>query len=122
MIDKRTIAGTILKALRTARHVNQKVIADFCGRSTSYISDWEQGKTDIPLQAIGVYSQFLDIKESEILELIEFYQKKDEKNPPFNGAIYQYPPFRDKVYRELIQQYEREPLHPRTRANLNPRF
>ncbi len=122
MIDRRTIAGTILKALRTARHVNQEVIANFCGRSISYISDWERGKTDIPLQVIGVYSQFLDIKESEILELIEFYKKKDEENPPFNGVNYQYPPFRDKVFRELIQRYEREPLYPRTREHLNPRF
>lgn len=76
MIDSRSITGTILGALRSARGVNQSVIATACGRSSSHVSNWENGRIDIPNQVVGIYSEHLNIPEQEIWYLINFGKKQ----------------------------------------------
>ena len=76
MAYTRSIAGLILGALRTARGVTQRTIAEDCGRSPSYISNWENGDIDIPNRLIGVYAKHSDVPEQEIWNLIDLWQKE----------------------------------------------
>lgn len=122
MIDSRSIAGTILGALRSARGVNQSVIATACGRSSSHVSNWENGRIDIPNQVVGIYSEHLNIPEQEIWDLINFWQKADDNNPAFQGNTYFYPTFRDQLFNKIKSEYYQEPLNPRTRRDLGRRF
>lgn len=122
MIDKRSIAGTILGALRSARGINQSVIAEACGTSLSYISNWENCKTDIPNPVIGIYSTHLNIPEQEIWNLIRHWQIEYEKNPVFQGNIFTYPTFREQLFNKLKCEYYQEPLNPRTRRGLARKF
>ena len=117
MFDRSSVAGTVLGALRSARGVNQEVIGDACKRSKSYISDWERGRTDIPGYAIQIYSAQLNIPEREILDLIHHWQQEDDKNPAFQGNTYTYPLFRTRIAKIIEDQYEQEPLNPRTRRD-----
>jgi|SRR5690606_37694205 len=71
MIDKQSVAGTVLGALRAARGINQSVIAEDCGRSISYVSSWENNQIDIPEILISVYAKHTQILESHIWDLIK---------------------------------------------------
>lgn len=122
MIDKNSIAGTVLGALRSGRGVTQSVIANYCQRSISYVSSWENGLVDIPNQVVNIYSKYLEIPEKEILELIKFYDIEEEKFYRAVGGNLFYPTFRMNVANILKNKYYRAPLNPRTRTSIKPLF
>ncbi len=121
MLDKNSMAGTVLGALREARGVIQSVIANECGRSASYISQWENRHLDIPEWLIEVYSRKIDISEAHIWDLIDFWNKEKQKYAVSNGGVLTLYTFEERAFNHIKNNYHQEPLNPRTRRNLNPR-
>jgi len=118
MAYTRSIAGLILGALRAARGVTQSTIAEECGRSPSYISNWENGDIDIPNRLIGVYAKHSDVPEQEIWDLIDLWQKEYDEYFRREGNSLFYESFKRTLFGQLRHRYYREPLNPRTRRDL----
>ncbi len=118
MIDKRSLAGTILGALRAARGVTQNLIANDCGRSISYISTWENHQTDIPPRLISVYAKYTKIPESHIWELIQYWDQQYSAYREQFGNILEIPSYHERLSLQLRQEYYQPPLNPRTRRTL----
>lgn len=118
MIDKQSVAGTVLGALRAARGINQSIIAEECGRSISYISSWENNQIDIPEILISVYAKHTQILENHIWDLIKNWDQHYSLYKEQTGNRLEFPTYRERLSMQLRQQYYQPPLNPRTRRTL----
>ncbi len=122
MLDKSSMAGTVLGALREARGVIQSVIADECGRSVSYISQWENGHENINIGVVAIYAEKLNIEEKDIFNLINLWNAKQQQYYSSRSDFLEYPSFKDRAFNAIRREYYQTPLHPRTRTDRKPRF
>ena len=115
------VTGWVLSGLRKAKHVNQSAIADACGKSISYISNWENGRIKIPPRYINTYALCLGMTKEKICDVIIEYeqiyeaymQERAEKYPGKNFICN----FNQKIRCRLYEDYYEEAFNPRTRRS-----
>jgi transcriptional regulator with XRE-family HTH domain len=77
--------GSFLKTARERRNITQSELAKKLGYSTSqFISNWERGLCDPPLDAIPEISQFLGISKKDVMSVI-LEQTKLDLEKRFSG-------------------------------------
>jgi transcriptional regulator with XRE-family HTH domain len=70
--------GSYLKTAREKRNITQSELAKRLGYSTSqFISNWERGLCDPPLDAIPEISQFLGLSKRDVVSVILEQTKLD---------------------------------------------
>lgn len=63
--------GKILKELRNKKSISQEQLAHDCGLDRTYISMLERGKYQPSLHTLFVIAESLEMKTSELIQLIE---------------------------------------------------
>ena len=109
------VTASVLGALRDARNIDQRVLAEKFNCSNSFVSSWETNRAEVTEQVINLYSQVLDITKNEIFQLIDHWTDIAVKtHNPDNGIWYDnhvLPTLKNSIY----QKYFRERATPRTR-------